>query len=626
MASEIIMKAPICLVENLNQQLKVNPKALDILNKISQPVMVVGIVGLYHTGKSYLMNRLAGQNNGFPLGSTVRSETKGIWMWCVPHPLKPNHTVVLLDTEGLGDVEKGDPKNDLWIFALAVLLSSTLVYNSLGTINHQALEQLHFVTELTEFIRTRSSPISDEVEDSAEFVSFFPDFVWAVRDFILELNLDGRPITEDEYLENALKSTPDENPGMQKSNKCRTCIRHLFPRRKCFVFSWPISNKKLLAHLDKVSEDQLEPDFKNQTEKFCSHIFTNGETKTLRQGIIVTGNRLGSLVEMYVDAINSGAVPCLEDAVTTLAERENTKAVQKAADHYTAQMAQRVMFPTDTLQELLDVHTVCVKEAIEIFMEHSFKDDSLEFQNKLKVTIEEKKGDFLLQNEEASFKYCQAELRRLSEHLMESVSGGTFFVPGGHSLYLQARKKVEQEYELVPRKGVKGNEVLQGFLQSQTATEKSILLAGKALTDAQKALAAEEAKREAAEKELELLRQKEKEQQQKMEAQEKIFLEQTAQLQENIKEIEAQRREQVKMLEHKLKVQEEMRKEGNEEHVNKLEKEIDGLKKKILERDKEIEKLIGMLVTGALAVFGVAVSRNPAALKVITDIAKGLMR
>lgn len=64
MANEIIMKAPICLVENWNQQLKVNPKALDILNKISQPVMVVGIVGLYRTGKSYLMNRLAGQNNG----------------------------------------------------------------------------------------------------------------------------------------------------------------------------------------------------------------------------------------------------------------------------------------------------------------------------------------------------------------------------------------------------------------------------------------------------------------------------------------------------------------------------------------------------------------------------------
>ena len=44
--------------------------------------------------------------SGFPLGSTVQSETKGIWMWCVPHPHKNDQTLVLLDTEGLGDVAK----------------------------------------------------------------------------------------------------------------------------------------------------------------------------------------------------------------------------------------------------------------------------------------------------------------------------------------------------------------------------------------------------------------------------------------------------------------------------------------------------------------------------------------
>ena len=47
------------------------------------------------------------------------------------------------------------------------------------------------MTELTELIRTKSSSSSDEVEDSARFVSFFPDFIWTVRDFMLELELDG---------------------------------------------------------------------------------------------------------------------------------------------------------------------------------------------------------------------------------------------------------------------------------------------------------------------------------------------------------------------------------------------------------------------------------------------------
>lgn len=63
MAAET-MKAPMCLVENKNKQLSVNPGAIQILNNISQPVVVVSIVGMYRTGKSYLMNCLAGQNNG----------------------------------------------------------------------------------------------------------------------------------------------------------------------------------------------------------------------------------------------------------------------------------------------------------------------------------------------------------------------------------------------------------------------------------------------------------------------------------------------------------------------------------------------------------------------------------
>ncbi len=44
--------------------------------------------------------------SGFALGSTIESKTKGIWMWCVPHLYKEGHTLVLLDTEGLGDIRK----------------------------------------------------------------------------------------------------------------------------------------------------------------------------------------------------------------------------------------------------------------------------------------------------------------------------------------------------------------------------------------------------------------------------------------------------------------------------------------------------------------------------------------
>uniref|UniRef100_A0A8D2HX19 Guanylate-binding protein 4-like n=2 Tax=Urocitellus parryii TaxID=9999 RepID=A0A8D2HX19_UROPR len=598
------MKSPICLVENWNEQLTVNSEALRILDKICQPVVVVAIVGTYRTGKSYLMNQLAGQNHGFPLGSTVRAETKGIWMWCVPHPSKPNHTLVLLDTEGLGDVEKGDPKNDSWIFALAVLLSSTFVYNSMGIIDQHALEQLHYVTELTTLIRAKSDPTPDEVEDSSEFVRFFPDFVWTVRDFTLELKLDGHPITEDEYLENALKLISGNNKKIQKSNNSRESIRCFFPKRKCFVFDWPTNDRSLLSHIDKVPQNQLEKNFQVQSKNFCSYVFTNAKTKTLRGGIIVTGNRLGTLVETYVNAINKGTIPCLENAVITLAQRENSAAVQKAADHYSEQMAQRVQFPTDTLQELLEVHTACEKEAIAVFMEHSFKDDNHEFQKKLIEITERKKEALLLRNEDASVKYCQAQLEQLSEALMQSISRGAFSVPGGHSLYLEAKNKVEFDYKLLPRKGVKAMEVLQSFLQSQSIIEKSILQSDEALTKGEKAIAAERATKEAAEKEQELLKQQQKEQQEKMEAQERSFRENVEQLKEKMeREKENILREQEKMLEHKLKVQEEFLTEGFKEKSEALSKEINRLNEEIEASKRNSRSIFSQILTGVGSVF-----------------------
>ncbi|XP_075135349.1 guanylate-binding protein 6-like [Leptodactylus fuscus] len=102
-----VMERPVCFIENHEDgTMQVNQAALEILSRVTQKVVVVAIVGKYRTGKSYLMNKLARRKNGFALGSTVQSMTKGIWMWCVPHPVTPEHTLVLLDTEGLGDVER----------------------------------------------------------------------------------------------------------------------------------------------------------------------------------------------------------------------------------------------------------------------------------------------------------------------------------------------------------------------------------------------------------------------------------------------------------------------------------------------------------------------------------------
>uniref|UniRef100_A0A8C4YFC0 GB1/RHD3-type G domain-containing protein n=1 Tax=Gopherus evgoodei TaxID=1825980 RepID=A0A8C4YFC0_9SAUR len=378
------LMGPVCLVGNgADGQLEVNPAALEILSGVAQPVVVVAIVGLYRTGKSYLMNSLAGKQRGFSLGSTVQSHTKGIWMWCLPHPhpCRAGHTLVLLDTEGLGDVEKGDTKNDVWIFALAVLLSSTLVYNSKGTIDQYAMEQLHFVSELTEHIKVKARR-GDDAEEDTEFVRFFPSFVWAVRDFTLELRIEGQLVTEDQYLEHALALRKGNSKKVMDYNLPRQCIRSFFPTRTCFVFVQPVSRQEM-GQLDSLPTSALDPQFLEQTRRFCDYVFQCSNIKMVKGGIPVNGRRFGALVRSYVDTIRSGQVPCLDNAVTTMAAIENEAALREALAHYAAGM-EGLQLPSE-LDELLAAHGTCEADALRLFMQRSFKDEEQGFQKQLVV-------------------------------------------------------------------------------------------------------------------------------------------------------------------------------------------------------------------------------------------------
>ncbi|XP_052035071.1 guanylate-binding protein 5-like isoform X2 [Apodemus sylvaticus] len=496
MAPEIHMSEPMCLIRNTEEHLMTNQEALRILSAITQPVVVVAIVGLYRTGKSYLMNKLAGKERGFSVGSTVQSHTKGIWMWCVPHPQKPDHTLVLLDTEGLGDVEKVDEKNDTQIFALAILLSSIFVYNTMNKIDQGAIDLLHNVTELTDLLRTRNSSDPNQTEEPAE-VSFFPDLVWTLRDFFLGLEANGQAISSDEYLENSLKLKEGTDERTQTFNLPRLCIQKFFPVKKCFVFDSPARGSKL-SQLQTLSDDELNPDFVQDLSEFCSHIFTHSKTKTLPGGIQVNGPRLESLVLTYVDAINSGALPSMENTVVTLVRRENSAAVQKAIDHYDQLMSQRVQLPTETLQELLDLHRTCEQEALGIFRKHSFKDDDQYFQKELESLLSAKQDELCKKNVDASAALCSNLLQSIFKPLEQEVAQGVYAKPGGHSLFLQRMEQLKAQYRQRPGKGTQAEEVLQKYLNAKEPVSNTILQTDQALTAKERQRKEEQARAEAA--------------------------------------------------------------------------------------------------------------------------------
>ncbi|XP_067831344.1 guanylate-binding protein 1-like [Heptranchias perlo] len=569
------MDEPMCLIENsASGELQVNQEALNILSEISQPVIVVAIVGLYRTGKSYLMNKLAGKQKGFSLGSTIQSQTKGIWMWCVPHPLQPDHCLVLLDTEGLGDVEKVDKKNDSWIFALAVLLSSMLVYNSLGTIDEYALQDLHYVTELTELIKVKSAGGGDE---SLEFVRFFPAFVWSVRDFTLELKMNGRDVSSDEYLDNALRLRHGSSETVQDYNLPRECIREYFPTRKCFVFDRP-GGKEVMRNMDLIADSGLDPAFVNQARAFVTYVYSTAQIKRLKGGHMVNGRLLGTLAVTYVDAIRSGKIPCLESAVHALARIENSAAVSEATKAYEEQMGKLVQLPTGTWQELSEVHHQCQSESLHLFMERCFKDEGQKYQQELMNAVAEIYAAVCKKNFQESVDKSTAIILELGVPMEDKIKNGSYTKPGGYAVFEKDMEALVKIYRATPGKGVQAEQVLRTFLERKEQLSEFLRQADINLTARTKGLTASRERAEMAEQERKAKEEEERATQQILEDERRTMAEHLRQLREKAEQDRISLvQEHEKVLEQRLLEQESLKQEGFQDRASDMQREIDSL-------------------------------------------------
>ena len=149
--------------------------------------------------------------------------------------------MVIIDSEGIGAFNE-DQNHDTRIFLLAVLLSSYFIYNSMGTIDENALQNLSLIINLSKQLEVGGQKAEDVDPDAVS--QYFPSFLWVVRDFALQLQDQQRnEISPKQYLENALKEQKGTSDAVEKKNKIRKLISHYFNEKDCFTMVRPTESE-----------------------------------------------------------------------------------------------------------------------------------------------------------------------------------------------------------------------------------------------------------------------------------------------------------------------------------------------------------------------------------------------
>lgn len=260
-------------------------------------------------------------------------------MWTQPiYNEKENMHIFFLDTEGSSSVSR-DQKHDATIFALSILMSSLFIFNSIGSIDEQSINQLSLTTTLSNNIAVATSKNSSRNDEYA--LSYFtPKFIWLLRDFTLEIqDLQGKNITANQYLENALLDERTAYKNSESNKKIRKALLNFFKDRECFTMVRPVSEESDLKKLNSLPKNKLRKEFLAELKTLKEKIFLKCTPKQLN-GVNLNSRMFCNMMRSFVEAINKGAIPNISSAWDFILENECISAHNDALELYNQSLKQ----------------------------------------------------------------------------------------------------------------------------------------------------------------------------------------------------------------------------------------------------------------------------------------------
>lgn len=360
---------------------------------------------------------------------------------------------MVIDTEGLGGLE-AETRYDARVFALSTLLCSTMIYNSLGTVDERAVENLSFIANLTQNIKIDTSARAGEGgldSVAGELHRFFPSFLWVLRDFSLDLvDEEGNPITPNEYLEYSLSPQIGAyDDGTVERNRIREMLKCFFTDRRCVTVVRPINDEIKLQRIDQVPLDGLRPEFLQNLCVLMDTLSDSLKPKSIHQTKL-SGSMYADLVTEYAMAMNgTDGMPVISTAFEHITQKECDQARADAMKAY-EEALNAIDMPAHA-SDMLSIHTRAFGECVATILSRS----TGEYAAVAKARFEQDVASFINEwnerNRKLSHEQCNALLEGLYEELFPPL---VMVVAGGGS----GEREVEGQLEGATPVG--GNEAM----------------------------------------------------------------------------------------------------------------------------------------------------------------------
>ena len=205
----------------------------------------------------------------------------------------------------------------------------------------------HFAKLATSIAVRNSSATGEDEDESLDLNTYFPDFLWLLRDVILQIPQGQTP---SEYLKKTVLKRGKSFTESEADTVSRAILT-FFPTVDCMTVQPPSANPEVMQ--DIVSrQDSLEPRFNEQVELVISHVLQHVQAKIgFVEGKLVDGPLLAEMAVTYLKAVNDpNAIPCINDTWQAAIEARCRKVLEEMIHEYEQELRDRtaaVGFPIE---------------------------------------------------------------------------------------------------------------------------------------------------------------------------------------------------------------------------------------------------------------------------------------